>query len=92
MTEGRSAEAERKFKEALMMKSDSVPALIDMGSVAAEKGNLTGAVEYFSKAIALDPLNPQAHYNLSMAYELMGRQPEAANEMKRYKELGAAAR
>jgi len=92
MAEGRNAEAERKFKEALMMKSDSVPALIDMGSVAAEKGNLAGAVEYFSKAIALGPLNPQAHYNLSMAYELMGRQAEAAIEMKRYKELDAPAR
>jgi tetratricopeptide (TPR) repeat protein len=92
MAEGRSAEAERKFKEALMMKSDSVPALIDMGSVSAEKGNLAGAVEYFSRAIALDPLNPQAHYNLSMAYELMGRQAEAAIELKRYKELDAAAR
>jgi protein O-mannosyl-transferase len=92
MAEGRSAEAERKFREALMMKSDSVPALIDMGSVAAGKGNLAGAVEYFSKAIAFEPLNPQVHYNMSMAYELMGRPAEAANEMKRYKELDATAR
>jgi protein O-mannosyl-transferase len=92
MAEGRINEAERKFKEALMMKSDSVPALIDMGSVAAEKGNLAGAVEYFSKAVTLAPLYPQAHYNLSMAYELMGRQAEAAVEMKRYKELDASPR
>lgn len=92
MAEGRSAEAERKFKEALMMKPDSVPALIDMGSVAAGKGNLAGAIENFSKAITLDPLNPQAHYNLSMAYELVGRPAEAANEMKRYKELDLSAR
>jgi tetratricopeptide (TPR) repeat protein len=92
LAEGRSAEAERKFKEALMMKPDSVPALIDMGSVAAGKGNLAGAVEYFGKASALDPLNPQAHYNLSMAYELMGRAAEAATEMKRYRDLDASAR
>jgi protein O-mannosyl-transferase len=92
VAEGRNAEAERKFREALMMNSGSVPALIDMGGVAAEKGNLVGAVDYFSKAIALDPLNPQAHYNLSMAYELMGRQAEAASEMKKYKELDASAR
>jgi Flp pilus assembly protein TadD len=92
MAEGRNAEAERKFKEALMMKPDSVPALIDMGSVAAGKGDLAGAAGYFGKAIALDPLNPQAHYNLSMAYELMGRQVEAATELKKYKELDASAR
>jgi tetratricopeptide (TPR) repeat protein len=92
MAEGRTAEAERKFREALMMKSDSVPALIDMGSVDAGKGNLAGAVEYFNRAISLAPLNPQAHYNLSMAYELMGKQAEAATELKRYEELDLSAR
>lgn len=91
MAEGRSGEAERKFKEALMMKPDSVPALIDMGNLVAEKGNLTGAAEYFGKAAALEPLNPQAHYNLSLAYDMMGRPAEAAREMKRYQELEASA-
>ena len=92
MAEGRNPEAERKFKEALMMNPDSVPALIDMGSVAAEKGNLAGAADFFSKAITFDSRNPQAHYNLSMVYELMGKQVEAATEMKKYKELDASAR
>jgi tetratricopeptide (TPR) repeat protein len=92
MAEGQHAEAERKFKEALMMKPDSVPALIDMGSVAAGKGNTAGAIEYFGKAIAIAPLNPQAHYNLAMVYGLIGKQAEAATEMKRFKELDASAR
>ncbi len=91
MAEGRAGEAERKFREALMMKPDSAPALIDMGNLVAEKGDLAGAVTYFSKAAALDPLNPQAHYNLSTAYDLMGKPAEAAMEMKRYKELDASA-
>ncbi|GFE57830.1 tetratricopeptide repeat protein [Geobacter sp. AOG1] len=92
LAEGRHAEAERKFKEALMMNPNSVPALIDRGSVAAERGNLASAVELFKKAIDLDPPNPQAHYNLSLAYELMGRPAEAAIEMNRYRELDASAR
>jgi tetratricopeptide (TPR) repeat protein len=92
MAEGRHVEAERKFKEALMMKPSFVPALIDMGSLYAEKGNLTGAVEYFGKAVAHDPLNPSAHYNLSMAFELMGRSAEAREEMEKYRKLEASAR
>jgi protein O-mannosyl-transferase len=92
LAEGRLAEAERKFKEALMMKPDFVPALIDMGGVAAEKRNLAGAVDYFSRAVALDRLNPSAHYNLSMAYELMGKTAEAGAEMNRFKELEEVSR
>lgn|GEM_PF-550191 len=92
MAEGRRLEAERKFKEALMMKPDFVPVLIDMGSLAAEKGNLAGAVEYFRKAVALEPGNASAHYNLSMAYDLTGRPSEAQAEMKLFKELDAASR
>jgi protein O-mannosyl-transferase len=92
MAEGRNAEAERKFKEALMMKPDFVPALIDMGSLAAEKKSLANSVEYFTKAATLDPKNPAIHYNLSMAYELMGKPAEAAAAMKRFKELDASSR
>jgi tetratricopeptide (TPR) repeat protein len=92
MAEGRLAEAERKFKEALMMKPSFVPALIDMGSLYAEKGNLASAVEYFSKAVLSDPLNPSAHYNLSMAYEMMGRSAEARAEMEQYRESEASSR
>ncbi|GFE62120.1 tetratricopeptide repeat protein [Geobacter sp. AOG2] len=92
MAEGRLLEAERKFKEALMMKPGFVPALIDMGGLAAEKGNLAGAVEYFRKAVTLEPGNASAHYNLSMAYDLMGKSSEARAEMKLYQGLDAVSR
>ena len=88
MAEHKSSDAERKFREALMIKPDFVPAFIDLGSVAAEKGNLPKSIEYFSKAVALDPRNPSAHYNLSLAFEMMGRPNEAQEEMKKFKELG----
>jgi Flp pilus assembly protein TadD len=89
MAEGKLAEAERKFKEALMMKPAFVPALIDMGSLAAEKGNLAGAVEYFGKAVSIDSRNPSAHYNLAMVYDLLGKPVEARKEMKIFQELEA---
>ena len=87
MAERKPAPAERKLKEALMMQPDFVPALIDMGSLAAEKGDMAGSLEFFSKAGGLDPNNPSIHYNMSRVYELMGRMAEAKNEMTRFKEL-----
>ena len=48
-----------------MMKPDFVPALIDLGSLAAEKGDLPGAADNFSRAAVLDPENPSIHYNMA---------------------------
>src|SRR6185369_10300726 len=87
LTERKPAEAERKFKEALMMKADFVPALIDMGGLLAERGDHAKALVHFGKAEALDPANPSIHYNLSMVYELMGKSAEAQKEMMKFKEL-----
>jgi protein O-mannosyl-transferase len=91
MTEHKVKEAERKYREALMMTPDFNPALLDLGSAAAEAGNLPKAIEYFTKAATLEPLNPAGHYNLSVALELTGRQAEAREEMSKFKELDARA-
>jgi len=91
MGERKSAEAERKFKEALMMNPEFVPALIDMGGVVAERGDHAAALVQFKKAEALEPGNPSIHYNLSMVYDLMGKKEEAAGAMQRFQELEAKA-
>ena len=85
-------EAERLFKEALNIDPLFVPALIDMGSLAAEKGDLAKSLQFFSKAVASDPLNPAAHYNLAQLYEMMGKTADAQEEMKKYSELDALSK
>jgi tetratricopeptide (TPR) repeat protein len=79
--------AELLFKEALQIDPFFVPALIDMGSLSAEKGDMTKSLHYFTRAAALDPLNPTPHYNLSMVYESLGNPEKARDEMNQFNEL-----
>lgn len=87
LAQGNLAKAGSRFKEALLMDPACIPALIDLGSLSAQRGELAAAERYFSRAIALDPLHPPARYNLSMVYELMGRTADAQREMNRYRAL-----
>jgi Flp pilus assembly protein TadD len=63
-----------------------------MGGLIAEKGNPQKAMEYFTKAAKLDPSNPAVHYNLSIAYEMMGKPVEAREEKGKFDELDAASK
>lgn len=92
MAERKLDQAENAFREALGMNPDFIPALIDMGNLSAEKQDMVGALRYFSRAVALDPLNPSTHYNLSITYQLMGRPAEARSEMGTFRELEARSK
>jgi len=81
--------AENLLREALTINPDFVPALIDMGSINAEKGDSEKAVGYFTKAVALEPLNATAHFNLAQVYEMQGKTAAANDEMRKFKESEA---
>ena len=81
--------AERFYYWALGYDPLFVPALVGMGSLAASKGELVKSLHYFTKAAALNPLDPTVHLNLSMAYEALGKKVEAQKELARSKELTA---
>ena len=66
-------DAEIYFWQALQINAGYVPALIDMGSLKAERMDLAGAERYFGKALALEPGNDSARHNLSMVYRMRGR-------------------
>lgn len=74
------------LRRALLVKPDFVPALIAMGSLIVEKGDIAKALPYFTQAEVLDPGNLAAHYNLSQLYEALGRKAEAQEEIKKFKE------
>jgi len=80
------ARAEKLLQEALIINPDFVPALVGLGGVSAETGDLAKAVQYLSRATSLEPLNAAAHYYLSRVYQLQGRAPEAEQEMKKGKD------
>jgi tetratricopeptide (TPR) repeat protein len=75
--------------QALQIKPEFIPALIDMGRLKAEQGNFADAQQFLNRALAIDPLNAPAHYNLSTVYSMEGRIADAQQEMIRYREAEA---
>jgi tetratricopeptide (TPR) repeat protein len=78
--------AEKLLQEAIIINPDFVPALVDLGRVSAEKGDLAKAVKYLTRATSLEPLNASAHYNLSQVYQMQGRAAETEQELKKARE------
>lgn len=85
----RYQEAKAFLVEALLVKPTYLPTLMDLGTLYAETGELQRAVEYFRKAITLEPLNPAPHYNLSVAYDMMGKTKDAKEELANFNELNS---
>jgi tetratricopeptide (TPR) repeat protein len=81
--EGEKFIAERKYNNAknilwraLVVKPDSVPALVAMGRLGYEQGDFANATRHLEKAITLDPSNISAHDYLSLVYIKQGRPVE----------------
>ncbi|HBG04286.1 MAG: hypothetical protein A2075_06285 [Geobacteraceae bacterium GWC2_58_44] len=92
IAQGSHSRATTMLLEALAINPDYVPALIDMASISAETGAAEKALRYLTRAVALDPLNASAQYNLSMLYQMQGRPAEADTAMKKFTELEAIAK
>ena len=83
--------AEKLLKEAQKIDPNSVPVLVDSGTLAAEKGDLQKSLRYLTKALSLNPLHPPVHYNLSIVYQMMGNKADAEKEMIKFRETDALA-
>ncbi|MFI6100415.1 BTAD domain-containing putative transcriptional regulator [Lentzea sp. NPDC051213] len=87
---GRLGEARDALVRCLGMlrSADSVSTcLYNLGQLAVELGELDGAVEHFSQALALAP-NADSHTYLGMALRLQGRLAEARTHLERAVEIG----
>jgi tetratricopeptide (TPR) repeat protein len=87
MAEGHDVKAELLFNEALSSDPFFMPAIIDLGILAARKGDATSAMRYFRRAAVLDPHNPTVYDHLSRAYDALGRKAEANAARARFNEL-----
>jgi tetratricopeptide (TPR) repeat protein len=83
----RREEARAAFSAALGERPSFAPAIVNLGNLELESGNLQQAVDLYAKAIAADPDSAAAFYHLGVAYKTMGRRPDAFEAFARARRL-----
>lgn len=83
LAQNRNEEAETWFSRAAVLNPESHTALINLGFIYADNGNLGGAVETFRAAVERRPLFPDYHYHLGTFLMEMGKINESITEFER---------
>ncbi|HUS68614.1 MAG TPA: tetratricopeptide repeat protein [Kofleriaceae bacterium] len=65
------------YKRALHLRPDSSEALINLGRLYAESGQVNDATDCFTRAMEIDPRDGTAVYNLGVVAQDMGRDDDA---------------
>src|SRR6185312_12123825 len=63
------------------------PDFLSEGLKALDAGNSDAAVESFTKAVAADPADYSAHFNLALAYSMSSKDAQAIPEYRKTLEL-----
>lgn len=74
-------EAVTELETAVKFGGDSM-AYNNLALAVSSKGNYNAALEYYRKAIRLDPKNAEGYYNLGNLYLTIGKPDKAAEEYK----------
>jgi tetratricopeptide (TPR) repeat protein len=85
--QGRLVEAEACFRAALQRDPDYAEALVGLGQVEAQRGEVAAALKRFETSIEIDPHRPEAHFSLGRVLEAIGRTDEALAEYFRALEV-----
>ncbi len=86
--QGGSLAAKAYYEAALRIDSKHKGVLNNLGVLALDHDQPAAAVDYFQRALALEPRNAKAHYLLAKALDLAGNRDEARLEAARALELG----
>lgn len=89
---GRAAEGREVFESILARDPAYAPALVNLGNLALESGDLEEAVTRYESAVRIDDYYPGAHFNLGVAYKRLGRTGEAVREFRRATSLEGRAK
>jgi tetratricopeptide (TPR) repeat protein len=81
--EGDIKRAKRRYEQALELVPNHQLALYNLGTVFDELNELESAAEYYLRA----PAVPDAHFNLSRLFELLGDELAARRHMRSYRQL-----
>jgi len=80
-------EAESHFSHAAKLDPHFAEAFIGLGITLLSEKKYTDAVAPLQTAVNLEPGNPDAHYNLAMAYTRAGRKEEGQREFAIHRQL-----
>lgn len=83
LQEGQLAAAAERFRSALSLDGNYVPALEGLGLVALEQNDLSGAESYFRQAMRMDPGYARAYVGLGRLEAAGGNLPAAIENYRR---------
>ncbi len=88
ISQGRPDRAEKWFRRAIRLYPDKAPNHVIYGVFLHRLGRLEDAVGAYREALELDPDDPEAHYNLGLAYRDQGKLDLARRHAHRAYQLG----
>lgn len=81
LQQGLNEKAEEEFRAALVRESRNIPALVSLGNLSFERGNLEEAEEFYRRVLDEMPGHPGASNNLAMVYVARGDRLDEAERM-----------
>ena len=73
----------QRYRSALMADPNDVQAHIGLGNLMFDSSQWDKAIEHYTKALELDPKNPDVRVDRAIAYHSLGQDPKAKEEMIR---------
>ncbi len=83
--------AAETLRKALALAPQDPALLMEAGNLAQARGENTQGLDFFRRAVALDPVNAQARGFLALSLSVAGKQTEARAEYEREIELNPSA-
>jgi len=82
-----SGQVERLLEKAAALDPRFDPAYLQLGNLRFERGDSTGAIAAYKKALAENPSSSETHYRLGLVYERVGDRAKGRSELEIYKKL-----
>lgn len=83
----RLAEAERVYVDGIETCGPDSLLLFNLAVLLDDRGRKTSAIEVYEAALRVDPSLADAHYNVSLIYEALGKPRDAIRHMAQYRKL-----
>jgi len=77
-----SAAAERDFRQAIAVDDRCLSAIVNLGNLMLERGELDDAQVYYDRAVRIDETYAFAHYNLGVLHRKRGDLAASIRELR----------